>query len=215
MTRLISFIAVTLVVATSFIAYAGTAAAHERRMVGPYQLVVGWLNEPAYVGSMNSLDLRVTDTRVTPAKAVEGLEQTLTVDVQAGGLAPFKLAVAARFGAPGAYNGFVLPTATGTYIFTIKGKIESLDVNEKFESGPGRFGDIESTDALQYPDKIPVGEDLNRRLGDLQSAADQTRVLSAAAVLIGIAALAAAVVLSRRRAYCAASSRRSPPRPSC
>ena len=200
MTRFISLVAATVVVATSFIASAGTAAAHERRTVGPYQLVVGWLNEPAYVGFMNSLDLRVTDTRVTPAKAVEGLEKTLTVDLQAGGLAPFTLTVTPRFGAAGAYNGHVLPTATGTYIFTIKGKIESLDVNEKFESGPGRFGDIESTNALQYPNKIPVAEDLNSRLADLQGGVDQTRLLSAAAVLIGIAALAVAVVMSRRRA---------------
>jgi len=200
MTRFISFVAATVVVATSFIASAGTAAAHERRTVGPYQLVVGWLNEPAYVGFMNSLDLRVTDTRVTPAKAVEGLEKTLTVDLQAGGLAPFTLTVTPRFGAAGAYNGHVLPTATGTYIFTIKGKIESLDVNEKFESGPGRFGDIESTNALQYPNKIPVAEDLNSRLADLQGGVDQTRLLSAAAVLIGIAALAVAAVMSRRRA---------------
>lgn len=199
MRRLITFVAATIVVAMSFIAFAGTADAHERRMVGPYQLVVGWLDEPAYVGFMNSLDLRVTDTRVTPAKAVEGLERTLTVDVQAGGLAPFKLTVTPRFGAAGAYDGHVLPTATGVYIFTIKGKIESLDINERFESGPGRFGDVESTDALQYPNKIPVGDELGRRLGDLQSAVDQTRVLSAAAVLIGIAALAAAVVMSGRR----------------
>ena len=200
MTRLITFAAAALVVATSFIALSGTAAAHERRTVGPYQLVVGWLDEPAYVGSMNSLDLRVTDTRVTPAKAVEGLEGTLTVDVQSGGLAPLRLAVTARFGTPGAYNGHVLPTATGVYIFTIKGKIESLDVNEKFESGPGRFGDVESTNALQYPSRIPVADELGARLGELQAAADQTRVLSAAAVLIGIAAIAVAMVMSRRRA---------------
>ncbi|HEY3126471.1 MAG TPA: hypothetical protein VGK07_05385, partial [Candidatus Limnocylindria bacterium] len=62
MTRLISLVAAATVVVSSFIIYAGTAAAHERRMVGPYQFVVGWLNEPAYVGLMNSLDLRVTDT---------------------------------------------------------------------------------------------------------------------------------------------------------
>jgi len=200
MTRLISLVAATLVVVSSFIVYGNTAAAHERRMVGPYQFVVGWLNEPAYVGLMNSLDLRVTDTRVTPAKAVEGLEKTLTVDVQTGGLAPLKLAVTARFGTPGAYNGYAMPTATGTYIFMIKGKIDTLDVNEKFESGPGRFGDIESTAALQYPTQVPAADDLNKRLGDLQGGIDQTRLLSAAAVVIGIVALGASYAMSRRRA---------------
>ena len=200
MTRLISLVAATLVVVSSFAIYSGTAAAHERRMVGPYQFVVGWLNEPAYVGLMNSLDLRISDTRVTPAKAVEGLEKTLTVDLQTGGLAPLPLAVTARFGTPGAYNGYAMPTATGTYMFTIKGKIDTLDVNEKFESGPGRFGDIESTTALQYPNKVPAADDLTRRLGDLQSGIDQTRLLSAVAVVIGIVALGASYAMSRRRA---------------
>ena len=200
MTRLISFVAATLIVATSFIAFAGTAAAHERRTVGPYSFVVGFLTEPAFAGTPNGLDLRVTDTRVTPAKAVEGLEKTLTVEVQAGGLAPMPLKVTARFGTPGAYNGHFVPTANGTYIYTIKGKVENLDVNERFESGPGRFNDVESTTDLQYPTKVPTADDLNRRLSDLQSGIDQTRVLSAVAVLIGIAALAAAVVMTRRRA---------------
>lgn len=200
MKRLITLTASSAVVLSSFGMFAGTAAAHERRTVGPYQLVVGWLDEPAYVGLMNSLDLRVTDTRVTPAKAVEGLDKTLTVEVHTGGLAPLPLKVTARFGAPGAYNGYAMPTATGTYIFTIKGKIESLDVNEKFESGPGRFGDIEPTTELQYPAKVPTGTEVSDRLATIQSDVGQTRLLAAAAVLIGIVALAAAIALSRRRA---------------
>lgn len=198
MKRLISLFAATFVAVSSFIVYSGAASAHERRTVGPYQFVVGWLDEPAYVGLMNSLDLRVTDTRVTPAKAVEGLEKTLTVELQFGGLAPLPLTVTSRFGAPGAYNGYVMPTATGTYIFTIKGKVESLEINEKFESGPGRFGDIEPTTALQYPNKVPAADDLGKRLGDLQGGIDQTRLLSAAAVLIGIVALGTALMFRRR-----------------
>jgi len=198
MTRFVSLVATAAIVATSFIASTGTAAAHERRTVGPYQFVVGWLNEPAYVGQMNSLDLRVTDTRVTPAKAVEGLEKTLTVDVRTGGLAPLQVTVTARFGTPGAYNGYAMPTATGTYVFTIKGKVENLDIDEKFESGPGRFGDIEPTTALQYPNKVPAADELTERLGDLQGGIDQTRLLSAAAVIIGFVALGAAFMFRRR-----------------
>lgn len=199
MRRHISLVAATLVVVSSFAIYSGTAAAHERRTVGPYQFVVGWLNEPAYVGLLNSLDLRVTDTRATPARNVEGLEKTLTVELQSGGLSPLTLTITARFGAPGAYNGYVMPTATGAYTFHIKGKVEDLSVDERFESGPGRFGDIEATTALQYPNKVPGGEDLGRRLDDLQSGIDQTRLLSAAAVVIGLVALGAAFAVSRRR----------------
>lgn len=199
MTRAISIVAAMLIVATSLIAFTGTAAAHERRTLGPYQLVVGWLNEPAYVGLMNSFDLRVTDTRVTPARPVEGLEKTLTVDLRTGGLAPLPLTVTTRFGVPGAYNGYVMPTATGTYVFTVKGKIESLDVNEQFESGPGRFGDVESTDPLQYPNKVPVADDLGKRLSDLQGTVDQARIFALAALVVGIIALGGAALMGRRR----------------
>jgi hypothetical protein len=198
MTRLISFVAATLVVVTSFIAFTGTAAAHERRTVGPYEFEVGWLTEPAFAGLVNGLDLTVTDTRSN--KPVEGLEQTLTVDLQTGGLVPLPLTLTARFGTPGAYDGSFMPTAAGTYTFHIKGKIATLDVDEKFESGPGRFDDVESTTAIQYPTKVPVGDDLGKRLSDLQSGIDQTRLLSAAALVIGIVALGAAFVMSRRRA---------------
>jgi hypothetical protein len=93
-----------------------------------------------------------------------------------------------------------MPTATGTYIFHIKGKVESLDIDEKFESGPGRFGDIEPTTALQYPNKVPAANEVGTRLGDLQSGVDQTRLLSGAAVVIGVIALGAAFAMSRRRA---------------
>jgi hypothetical protein len=198
MTRLISFVAATLVVVTSFIAFAGTAAAHERRTIGPYEVEVGWLSEPAFAGLMNGLDLNVTDTRSN--KAVEGLEQTLTVDLQTGGLAPLPLTLTARFGTPGAYDGSFMPTMAGTYTFHVKGKINTLDVDEKFESGPGRFDDVGSTSAIQYPVKVPAANELGKRLDDLQGGIDQTRLLSAAAVVIGIVALGAAVATSRRRA---------------
>jgi hypothetical protein len=200
MTRLISLAAAALVVVSSFVIYGGTAAAHERRMVGPYQFVVGFISEPAFAGTPNSLDLRISDTRVTPAKAVEGLEKTLTADVQSGGLAPLALTITARFGTPGAYNGYFVPTTPGAYIYHIKGKIDTQDVDEKFESGPGRFNDVESTTALQYPAKVPTGSDLSRQLSDIQGSVDQTRLFALAALAIGLIAIGGAAVMGRRRA---------------
>jgi len=198
MTRLISLVAATAVIATSFIAFAGAAAAHERRTVGPYEFEVGWLNEPAFAGLMNGLDLTITDTRSD--KGVEGLENTLTVDVQTGGLAPLALTLTPRFGTSGAYDGNFMPTVAGTYTFHIKGKIDTQNIDEKFESGPGRFDDVDSANALQYPVKVPVGDELSKRFDDLQGGLDQARLLSAAALVVGIVALGAAFAVSRRRA---------------
>ncbi|TMB94270.1 MAG: hypothetical protein E6J38_08505, partial [Chloroflexi bacterium] len=96
--RALKVVMTALIVLASLGIYSGRAYAHERRMVGAYQFVVGWLTEPAYLGQLNSLDLRITDTRQNPAAPVSGLEKTLTADVAAGGLTPFPLAVTARFG---------------------------------------------------------------------------------------------------------------------
>ena len=198
MFRVLNAMAAASVVVASMLIFSGHAYAHERRTVGPYQFVVGWLTEPAYVGQLNSLDLRISDTRQNPAAAVSGLEKTLTADVAAGGLAPFKLEVTARFGTAGAYNGVVMPTVKGTYIFHIVGKIDTLTIDEKFTSGPNTFGDIEDTAAVQYPAKVPVADDLGKKLDAIQSGVDQTRILAIVATLLGVVALGATFM--RRRA---------------
>lgn len=196
MLRVLNAMASITVVVASMLIFSGHAYAHERRTVGPYQLVVGWLNEPAYLGQLNSLDLRVTDTRTT--QPVAGLEKTLTADVAAGGLSPYNLTVSARFGTAGAYNGWIMPTAAGSYTFHIKGKIDTLDINEKFISGPGTFGDIEDTAAVQYPAKVPVADELSKKLESIQSGVDQTRLIAIVALVVGLAAIGAGVMLRRR-----------------
>ena len=200
MFRALNAMAAMAVVVASMLIFSGHAYAHERRTVGPYQFVVGWLNEPAYVGQLNSLDLRITDTRKDAATApVTGLEKTLTADVAAGGLAPYKLTVTARFGTAGAYNGFVMPTVTGTYTFHIVGTIDQTKIDEKFTSGPNTFGDIENTADLQYPAKVPVADDLGKKLDAIQSGIDQTRIIAIVAAVVGLAALGMSF-MGRRRA---------------
>jgi len=196
--RTLKVVMTALIVIASLGIYSGRAYAHERRMVGPYQFVVGWLTEPAYLGQLNSLDLRITDTRQNPAAPVSGLEKTLTADVAAGGLTPFPLAVTARFGTAGAYNGVVMPTVKGTYTFHITGKIDTTNIDEKFNSGPNTFGDIEDTAAVQYPQKVPVGDDLSKKLDAIQSGVDQTRILAIVAIALAVLGLGGAALARRR-----------------
>jgi hypothetical protein len=196
--RILCALTALAVVIASLLIFSGRAYAHERRMVGPYQFVVGWLTEPAYVGQLNSLDLRVTDTRQNPAAPVVGLEKTLTADVAAGGLAPFKLTVTARFGTAGAYNGVVMPTVKGAYTFHIVGTIDTLKIDEKFTSGPSTFGEIEDTAAVQYPVAVPVADELGKKLDAIQSAVDQTRALALVALALAIVGLGGAALARRR-----------------
>src|SRR5213594_2235766 len=103
MSRLLPTVAALAVVLSSFAISTNVALGHERRAVGPYTFVVGWINEPAYVNLMNSLDLTVTETN--GAKAVEGLDKTLKADLTFGGSTQIQtLTLAARFGLPGKYS---------------------------------------------------------------------------------------------------------------
>lgn len=194
MSRVLATVTVmAVVVASSLILGSNGALAHERRNVGPYTFVVGWLNEPAYVNSLNALDLAVTES--AGGRAVEGLEQTLRAEVIVGGGAktlPLKLA--ARFGLPGRYRGDVLPTKTGDYTFRIFGTVGSTQVDERFESGPGRFNGIEATAALEFPDAVPSTADLVGRLDSLQT------LVIVGIVIAGLALLASLGGLFVRRA---------------
>ena len=199
MRRFMSATAAAAVVVASVLTWSSPAAAHERRMVGPYQLVVGWLTEPAYQGQPNAASVRITDTRTNPAKNMEGLESALTIQVFSGGLTQaFTGKTRAVFGQPGQYALDLIPTVGGAYKYKISGKIESTDVNETFESSPTTFNDIVSVTPLQYPEPVPGGADLTKQLADLKSAVDQTRIIGLAGVLLGAAALAAAVLTRRR-----------------
>src|SRR2546428_5671259 len=187
-----------LLSALALAATASPAFAHERRAVGPYTFEVGWLGEPAFAGAMNAVDLTVTDTRSND-KPVEGLEKTLQVEVFYGGLTtPLSVALRTRFGLPGTYAADLMPTKDGSYAFRIFGKVESLDVNQRFESGPGRFNDVQKVNPLQYPEQVPSGGDLAASLADLKSRVDQIRLLAIAALVLGVAAVG--VSLWRRRA---------------
>ena len=116
----------------------GIASAHEQRDVGSYHFVVGFLNEPSIADQMNGLDLTITTT--ADKKPVEGAEKTLKAEVIVGGNAKvMPLPLTARFGMPGKYAAYFMPTAAGAYIFHISGTINGDTVDQRFESGPGRL----------------------------------------------------------------------------
>ena len=190
MTRILPLAAALAVVMVSLgiFIFASPAAAHERRTVGPYTFVVGWIVEPAFVGQLNALDLTVTETATT--KAVEGLEKTLKADlITGGGAATTPLTVATRFGLPGKYQGQVLPTKVGDYTFHITGTVGPMTIDEKFESGPGRFGAIEDIAALQFPSKVPSNADLAAKLDDANRKLTVAIAFGALALVIALASL--------------------------
>ncbi len=193
MSRLLAAVAAAAVVVSGFAFATNIALGHERRAVGPYTFVVGWMNEPAYVDAANALSLDVTET--STSKPVEGLATTLQAEVIVGGGAKkLSLHLATDEETPGHYAGSFIPTKTGDYIFHIFGTVESTKVDERFESGPNTFDGVVSTEPLQFPDQVPANADLAARLDSLQT-------LVIAAIVIGALALLASAggLLMRRR----------------
>lgn len=190
-----------------------SALAHERRPVGPYTFVVGFAVEPALLNEPNGATVRITST--DGGTPVTGAERTLKVQIAAGGGNPKEFPLRSVFGQPGLYQADLIPTKTGSYIFTFTGTVEGATVNQKFESGPGRFDDVQDTARLQFPDVVPAPAQMastvkaaqeqaqaaEARAGAAESQVGQARAFGIAGVvsgLIGIGLGGWAVAASRR-----------------
>jgi hypothetical protein len=197
----------TLVALAAWLLLSGAAAAHERRNVGPFSFVVGWVNEPALLNQPNSVDLRIT--RTADSQPVTGAEKTLKVEVQAEGQ-KLNADLAPRFNAPGAYNANLTPTKTGSFTFVFTGTIDGTAINETFKAGPGTFGLIEEPRA--FPQSLPAIQDVAKSLdavregggtsgGSGSSSGDTALILAIVSLIVGGAGLGAGVYgLSKRGA---------------
>ena len=124
------------------------ASAHEKRVVaGQFEFIVGFINEPAFSGQMNGVDLRVTQKN----KPVENLEGQLKVVVMRSDVdKTLELAFSKKYNDPGRYAAHFLPAKPGKYIFRIIGTINGAVIDEQFESGE-KFHDVNDVAPLQFP----------------------------------------------------------------
>ena len=177
---------------------ASPAAAHERREIGNYTFVVGFRVEPALQYEVNGIDLRIArkDAAGTP---VENLQDALEVTVSAGGKSmPTKLR--AVFRDPGHYTSDFIPTAAGDYVFQIGGTIDGQAIDEKFASGPGRFNPVEAAEALQFPARNAMPDQMAVMLAQAESKANQAQTIAIAGAAAGLIGMAlGGLAFARRR----------------
>lgn len=203
---IIALALVTIVVSPTF--------AHEKRQVGKYTFVVGFLNEPAYVSQQNSLDLTVClgdsckytvqDGSRVVSNPVNDLEKTLKVEVSTGAHAPIPLTIDPRYANPGKYTGYFEPTATGNYTFHIYGTIGTDKIDEKFTSSPTGFGAVEETTtypAAQAQGGAPAANDnaLQSQLVAAQNAASTATTIGIVGAILGVLGIVLAGVSLARR----------------
>jgi hypothetical protein len=127
------------------------AEAHEKRFVqSRYHFVVGFLNEPAFSGGMNGIDLRVSDA--DSGAPVTGLESALIAEVWTPEQTnPMKLPLRRRYGQEGAYGAYFLPARPGPYHFRIHGVMDGVAIDEEFVSGKETFANVEDSNPLVFP----------------------------------------------------------------
>ena len=94
----------------------GIASAHAERSVGPFDLEIGFLGEPAYVGVPNAVFLDLSKG----GQPVTDLGDALTVTVGFGDQTsdPF---VFEPLEEPGQYEAPFVPSQAGAYTFTLSG----------------------------------------------------------------------------------------------
>ncbi len=139
-----------LLAASTLLAGNGVVSAHEHRTVGDYSMVVGFLNEPAVQDEVNAVSVRITKPApadATPAAGEDDVAETpitgltLNVDVILGDQ-QVSLPMEAKWGDPGHYVAYFIPTQPGDYSFHVTGEIDGVAVDETFTAGPETFSTV-------------------------------------------------------------------------
>ena len=127
------------------------ALAHERVEIGPYVVIVGWVNEPAIVGERNALFLEITEND----EPVIGVEATLDAELLYGGRT-FRSNLTPSL-TSGQYTVEFFPTVRGQYSVRLFGSIGEIEVDEVVEPE-----EVFSAERIQFPEPEPSVRELQR-----------------------------------------------------
>jgi hypothetical protein len=155
---------------------------------------MGWGEEPAYSGALNSVELEVADGSGRPVAVPPG---ALDVEVTFGkALVSMPLFPA---GARGKLRAAIIPTRPGTYAFHVTGSLRSQSVDVSARCGGSTFDCVLEPVGIQFPAKEPsngqLAERVARGLPRAERAADRAEGghgLAIAALIVAGLALAAA-----------------------
>ena len=197
-----------LTIATLLFLPATPAGAHEHRIVGDVEVVVGWGSEPTYAGYLNAAEISIH--AVGPSEEEEGppiSDVDLTVEIFFGdettGVSSGPLPLEESFSEPGLFGADIIPTRPGTYTYRFAGTVDGEPFDEVFTSGPDTFSDVNVPGGIQFPEQDPTNgelaesiERLTSREADSGSGGDLALWIAIGSAVIALIALVAA---SRKR----------------
>lgn len=98
------------------------------------------------------------------------------------------------FNNPGLYIAHMLPIAPGQYVFRFFGTIEVTTINETFTSGD-RFGNINSTEDIQFPEKVAQVREVQGIANEAAEVADDADSAASSAQTLADAGIGLAVIV--------------------
>ncbi|MEX1262373.1 MAG: hypothetical protein WEE66_00335 [Actinomycetota bacterium] len=217
--------ALGVVVAGLSVLPAAPAFAHSEAGQGGLSLTIGFVDEPAFAGQPNAVQLVVEHDGEPVIDLRPG---DVAVEITYGGetsepmdLAPAFFFEAGQlvFGEAGDYRADFVPSQPGKYTFHFTGTIDGEEVDEEMTSGPATFSAVVDADSLSFPavDAPSIQEVVTRidaestRAADgvaaaeaaaasAESAASSARTVGMAGIVLGAIGIIAAIAAGRRKA---------------
>jgi len=191
----------TLALAALVLASMATIAAHEKKVAGALDIVIGWGEEPAFTGSRNSVVVTVSER----GGALKEAAASLSVEIVFGS-ERITLPLEPVFNHPNEFRAWLVPTRAGTYTFHVTGKIRGQAIDVTSTCAENTFHCVEEAAEIQFPVKDPsagqLADRIDRSLPRAELATEtaaSARLIAIAALAIAIAGSAAAILLSLRR----------------
>jgi len=122
------------------------AYAHTAIVVGPYEIEVGWQDEPPVVGLLNVITIEVRESGDIESVSIgiTNAFKNMQASVVSGGAA--KVLDINTDPRPGYYYAKIIPTKIGSLEIKVEGEINDVEINDVIP-----LEDVESTSVLDFP----------------------------------------------------------------
>jgi HAMP domain-containing protein len=135
--------------------------AHTSEQVGPYEIEVGWEEEPPVVGFQNFIVFEITESPSEGVKSgITNAFQNMDVSIKFGGVD--KVLDIISDPKPGHYKSKIIPTKTGSTMIQFNGEINGVPIDLTLHPEA-----VENTAILDFP---PRQASSNEEVGALKNA---------------------------------------------
>ncbi|MBI1828537.1 MAG: hypothetical protein HY222_06650 [Thaumarchaeota archaeon] len=148
-----------------------SASAHISKVFGNYIVEVGWANEPAFAGQMNSIQVIVKKDNVDNGTAIVDALANMQISVKYGTVSK-QLDFVPSDEVLGLYSSPLIPTRVGSYNVAMKGTVEGQNIDTEYV-----LDDVGSSDTINFPQTSDtssnmgqIGTIINQLTSDIEDA---------------------------------------------